>query len=90
MPLALVTPLPHEHPSGNPRPWRTHYYSSPRDDVEAWCAVGRAASRRGAILAATRRLIDGRAAYVLIHGIDGAVEVRISLSKGKITILGVF
>jgi hypothetical protein len=89
MPLALVTPIatPVEY---HPRPWRTHYYSSPRDDVESWCAVGRAASRRGAILAATRRLIDGRASCALIHGVNGAVEVRITLSKGKITILGVF
>jgi hypothetical protein len=87
MPLALITPL--ATPT-HPRPWRTHYYSSPRDPIGAWCTAGCAASRRGAILAATRRLVDRRATFARIHGISGALEIQISLSKGKITIMGVF
>jgi hypothetical protein len=89
MPLALVKPLPqHTKHERHPRPYATYYYGSPNDPLNQWSAVGRACSRQGAIVAAIRRILEGRARFAIIHGPDGVVEAQIRRANNRITTLG--
>jgi len=89
MPLSLVPK--HEHPpkhERHPRPYATYYYGSPNDPLNQWSAIGRACSRQGAIVAAIRRMLEGRARFAIIHGLDGVVEAQIRRANNRIRILG--
>ena len=83
---AATQPTPE---SPHPRPFATYYYDA-RASVSDWSGRGRAASLRGAVLAATRRLIDRRAFSALIHDEDGVVIAQVRWARGAIHITGVF
>ena len=83
----VAAKTPHE---GHPRSFATYYYDGGSYRVADWCARGRAASLRGAVLASVRRLLDRRATAALIHSEDGVVVAQVRWHHGSIHITGVF
>lgn len=70
-----------------PRPFLTHYYD-PNSRAHDWKAVGRAKTVEGAIIAAVRRVLDGRASSAIIHDESGVVVRRVLTRPTGIMILG--
>ena len=68
------------------RPFATFYYG-PRATLSQWSHRGNAGSVRGAILAATRQLVDGRAKTALVHDEDGVVIARLERTPTALRIV---
>ena len=75
--------------ASHPRPFSTYYYG-PRARLSEWSRIGRAASLRGAIRAATLHLFDGKHASALVNDESGVVVARLQRTPKGITVLGVF
>lgn len=74
----------------SPRPYATYYYGSPRDAIGDWVRIGRAASPIGAVHAAVKHLLLGRADMAVVHGVDGEIMFRLTRHSRKIEIFGLF
>lgn len=85
---AAKAPLPPAAEST--RPFATYYYGSAKDRDSDWSRIGRAASLRGAIRAATLHLFDSHYGFAIIHGLSGEVVARVARGPKSITISGVF
>lgn len=71
-----------------PRPFQTFYYG-PRAKSRDWSHRGRAASLRGATLAAMRQLLDRRAVYATIENEAGVVVLRLDRTATSIRVTGI-
>ena len=89
---AKVLPFPTAQapePVSRPRPFRTFYFGPQAKETE-WSHRGSAGTRKGAVIAAMRWIIERRADSAIIHGEDGAVCARVSRQpRGRILVIGV-
>jgi hypothetical protein len=69
-----LTLVPQSAPRAGLRPFVTTYFGR-RAKPSEWSHKGHSASLRGAVLAATRQVLDGRAHTALIVGPEGFSEV---------------
>lgn len=84
--VALVKTVSVDHP----RPYSTYYYTGLKAADKDYSRIGRAASPKGAIAAATTRLVLGQYRHAIIHDIDGVVIYRLHRSGREIRIIGKF
>lgn len=84
--LALV---PQVAPAPSARPFRTFYYGPKAREAE-WSHRGSAGTRKGAIIAAMRWVIERRAESAVIHNEDSVVCARVARQpRGRILVIGV-
>ena len=86
--LALV-PVAPPTPAPSARPFRTFYYGPKAREAE-WSHRGSAGTRKGAVIAAMRWIIERRAHSAIIHDEDGVVCARVMRQpRGRILVIGV-
>jgi len=81
--------MKHPLPSPHPRPFSTYYYG-PNSRVSEWSRIGRAASLRGAIRAATLHLFDGTYTKAVVYDETSLEIAHLIHQAGGIRISGVF
>jgi len=72
----------------SPRPFSTYYFVGKYKPGD-WSRIGRAATLHGAVRAALRHLLEGRAQNAVVHGPDEVVVARLSREGNIIRIVGV-
>lgn len=89
--MAVLKLVPQAAPQveRSPRPFRTFYYDRGARESD-WSHRGAASSLRGAVLAATRQILDRRASSAVIYGVAGHAVCRVKRIGGSVSTVGYF
>lgn len=89
--MAVLKLVPQAAPQveRSPRPYRTFYYDRGARESD-WSHRGAASSLQGAVIAATRQIMQRRAASAVIYGVAGHAVCRIKKVGGSISTVGYF